>query len=253
VNSRSGLLTLALLASACAAPAELPDASAPAADAARPRVDARTAPEDGGPPDAGQASPDASPADAAEAGPDAGLDAALGADAAEEPDASAAVDAAQAAPDAALAGPDASEPDGGGILTWTDPSTGLEWLQTNVSGDLDWGGANNYCSDLGGGWRLPSLDEMRTTVRGCPGSEAGGGCPLGASCASSSCGTLAACLGCAAPGTGCLRDPAVLGACENYWSATLVSDDATAWSINFRYATFAPLELTTVLNFRCVR
>lgn len=74
-----------------------------------------------------------------------------------------------------------------------------------------------------------------------------------ATCAAVSCGT-SDCLGCGNPGpTGCYREPSFLGACEWFWSSTAAEDGVTAWSLNFKYASFAATDLVNALNFRCVR
>ena len=223
------------------------DAAAP--DAAPPDADGPIPPPDAGPPGL----------DAADATLEAPADATLEASDGGEADSGQAQDAAQEQPgddggrlDAAAARPDAevSVPDGGGTLTWTDSATGLEWTQTNGTGDLDQDGAARACSESGGGWRLPSIDELRTTVRGCPGSEAGGGCPVGAGCPSPACLTSAC--GCADLGAGCYRDPGFMGACEWFWSSTSAGGPV-AWALNFRNASFAASDVSLALNYRCVR
>jgi len=47
--------------------------------------------------------------------------------------------------------------------TVRDSKTGLEWAQRDNGHDINWKSARSYCSNLstaGGGWRLPSMDEL---------------------------------------------------------------------------------------------
>jgi len=80
--------------------------------------------------------------------------------------------------------------DGG--LTWVDPDTGIEW-QRPVFPDheehfANWLDAKAYCDGLVWGdpprddWRLPTISELRTLVRGCPGTMTGGSCAYTDAC-----------------------------------------------------------------------
>lgn len=47
--------------------------------------------------------------------------------------------------------------------TVRDSQTGLQWAQRDNGQDINWNNARSYCSNLstaGGGWRLPSMDEL---------------------------------------------------------------------------------------------
>lgn len=47
--------------------------------------------------------------------------------------------------------------------TVVDSKTGLQWAQRDNGQDINWNNARSYCSNLGtagGGWRLPSMDEL---------------------------------------------------------------------------------------------
>jgi hypothetical protein len=51
-------------------------------------------------------------------------------------------------------------------VTWTDPATGLVWTKEDNGSDVTWDQANDYCGNLrlaghSGGWRLPTIDELR--------------------------------------------------------------------------------------------
>ena len=64
---------------------------------------------------------------------------------------------------------------------YTDPSTGLTWSSVS-SNEMDWETAKRYCEDLteGGdsGWRLPTIDDLRTLIQNCSKTETSGSCAL---------------------------------------------------------------------------
>ena len=75
--------------------------------------------------------------------------------------------------------------------TWVDPKTYLMW--ENPMGNTGMGGtgishanAETYCNDLvlagHDDWRLPTIDELRTLVRGVSTTMTGGKCPTSESC-----------------------------------------------------------------------
>ena len=46
---------------------------------------------------------------------------------------------------------------------WKDPDSGLTWTCKDNGSDITWKQAKSYCSGLslaGGGWRLPTIDEL---------------------------------------------------------------------------------------------
>ncbi len=49
---------------------------------------------------------------------------------------------------------------GTGVLK--DTRTTLEWLQDDSGEDIDWSDAKSYCDGKRNGWRLPSLQELRS-------------------------------------------------------------------------------------------
>jgi hypothetical protein len=51
---------------------------------------------------------------------------------------------------------------GGGVIL--DATTGLEWQAMPSSTAMSWTAATAYCSGLGGGFRVPSLNELQTIV-----------------------------------------------------------------------------------------
>jgi len=64
---------------------------------------------------------------------------------------------------------------------WEDPVTGLCWQDPPRDSTGDGVGlysATQYCEGLGDGWRVPTIDELRSLVRGCAELETGGACGL---------------------------------------------------------------------------
>ena len=87
-----------------------------------------------------------------------------------------------------------------------DRTTNLLWQRSN-SDLMSWSTANGYCAqlDLGGysGWRLPTISELRTLIRGCPNTQSGGACGVTDTCISyKNCkeATGSACDGCSGLG-----------------------------------------------------
>lgn len=50
------------------------------------------------------------------------------------------------------------------IEAWTDPKTGLEWELNPPRERMAWQEAMDRCAALGDGWRLPTIEELRTIV-----------------------------------------------------------------------------------------
>ena len=60
------------------------------------------------------------------------------------------------------------------------------------SDEMDWNDAVSYCNNLTecgySDWRLPNINELRTLIKNCPGSQTGGSCAVkDPSCLSSDC------------------------------------------------------------------
>ncbi len=125
---------------------------------------------------------------------------------------------------------------------WLDPTTGILWEDPPMGGGYNsWDSAIAYCAALTlaghetGEWRMPTISELRTFVRGCPSIETGGSCGLTDTCIEGSC--LFDCPGCCCDGPGmggCYWDPAVDGLCTNYWSSSAPSvPPDLAWTLNY--------------------
>ena len=66
----------------------------------------------------------------------------------------------------------------------------LYWSKRSSNG-MNWQSAINYCQNLSEGgysdWRLPTISELRTTIKNCSGSQSGGSCRVSDSCLSGNC------------------------------------------------------------------
>ncbi|MBN1771314.1 MAG: DUF1566 domain-containing protein [Deltaproteobacteria bacterium] len=146
---------------------------------------------------------------------------------------------------------------------WYDPSTGRCWEDTASAERRDWRAATEYCDALSadglpaGSWRLPTISELRSLIRGCPSTETGGSCRVTDSCLAGSC-TSAACSACdylGGPGTdGCYWDVGVEGVCTWYWSSsTFAGSSYYAWVVDFYDGSVYSANKTNSRSVRCVR
>lgn len=121
--------------------------------------------------------------------------------------------------------------------------------------------AIDYCAllELAGetDWRLPTISELRTLIRGCPSTATGGSCGVTDDCATGRC-VGDPCDGCAddeGPADGCYwPEDALLGECVPHWSSTRPPDPYSLWYLDFRQGQIDSLwagEMWCVA--RCVR
>ena len=110
---------------------------------------------------------------------------------------------------------------------FTDPATSLEWQVTPAVESMDWESARIHCERLeldGGGWRLPSIGELRSLIRGCPATETGGPCQVTDECLSFDACETAECEGCVmdgGPAGGCYWPDELEGGCARFqWSSS---------------------------------
>lgn len=152
---------------------------------------------------------------------------------------------------------------------WPDTGSTLSWESTPSAETHAQADARFRCDGLvlGGhdDWRLPSVDELRSLIRGCPVTEPGGACPASdPSCLSSTADTCNtdACLGCSSAqnggpgGGGCYWDAALAGSCaEATWSRSVdtVVPASYSWVVFFDRAMVTAMENATELSARCVR
>lgn len=127
------------------------------------------------------------------------------------------------------------------VETYADPISGLYW-ELNPSSKTYWNfnDASVYCNTLTLGglsdWHLPSLDQLRSLLQGCPGLDLNGGCGIGDACASWDCWT-SACSPCSdggGPDEGCYRPESISGVCGPVWSGTHESSAVVYWYLDFR-------------------
>ncbi len=118
---------------------------------------------------------------------------------------------------------------------------GLVWQDPPAGDSMEWQDAIDYCDDLSldghSDWRLPSISELRSLIRGCPDTVTGGTCGVTDSCTDSSCWSQSNCWSCsgdAGPADGCYWPDEMEGPCRWYWSSSPVEDDGyEAWVVSF--------------------
>jgi hypothetical protein len=143
-----------------------------------------------------------------------------------------------------------------GLETWFDPASNLTWRVSPAPGSMAWQAANDYCSGIG--WRLPTIDELRTLIRGCTRTQPGGSCGLTSSCLTYPTCCDDNCSGCVAgggPEGGCYWPAEITGTCSWYWSSSEAEGYPSfdAWGVDFGNGSLnnsASLDPTSV---RCVR
>jgi hypothetical protein len=173
--------------------------------------------------------------------------------------------------------------------SWKDSTSGLCWQDPPSASTMNWYVAagiyhssdnpttSNYCSALGGRWRLPTISELRSLFQSgdataCEpiewdmrwtSAEPGycgvwddclsfSGCYESSTCYPSGCGTLEG------PGTGgCYWDAALSGPCDWYWASSEVQDFPfpLAWFVDFagENVFVDGYEQNVPLDVRCVR
>jgi formylglycine-generating enzyme required for sulfatase activity len=144
-------------------------------------------------------------------------------------------------------------PSGG---AWYDSSSNLTWQVCAASSEMSWQAAIAYCALLGGAWRLPTISELRSLIRGNSFTQTGGSCHVTDSCRGSGC-CNADCQGNAymsGPDYGCYRPGQIDGDCTSFcWSVTSVSDyPAKAWGVYFSNGGVEDYEKAFTASVRCV-
>jgi len=145
----------------------------------------------------------------------------------------------------------------GSGMAWTDPATGLMWQQKGA-GPGTHAQAETHCNNLilasHDDWRLPTLDELRTLVRGCAATFTGGSCIIPPTKPEDS----QSCVGCSengGPAAGCYWPTELAGpfasVCGAYWSSTLAPNGA--YRLSFSQAMITSGSLTHSAYRRCVR
>jgi hypothetical protein len=124
----------------------------------------------------------------------------------------------------------------------TDANSGLMWTQEPAN--TGWGVVTSFdllssataCDDVADGgfddWRVPTIDELRTLIRGCPQNGAGGACAISEGCADVSCAG-AECVECSVGGSDAVADPCdacggfVTGDCA--WCEPMAGPGLNGW------------------------
>ena len=136
----------------------------------------------------------------------------------------------------------------------------LYWSKRSAQ-EMNWNAAVKYCENLSEGgysdWRLPNIDELRTTIKNCSKTETGGECKVSerSGCLSSSCWN---------PKGFCYCDYkennggyySKLGDPDSVWlwsSSTSVNNTYYAWNVGFYNGDVSDTSKTVNLYVRCVR
>jgi len=143
--------------------------------------------------------------------------------------------------------------------TWTDPITGLTWENPPMWEEYD---PDTNCENLsldGGGWRIPTITELRSLIRGCPGTQTGGNCNVEeGGCmmlSEQECSPNDSCSGCAStegPTNGCYWRNEMIGECGFYWSSDW-SSPISFWCVNFEDGSVCSRGWDKHFPTRCVR
>jgi len=121
---------------------------------------------------------------------------------------------------------------------WIDPSSGLTWQNPPSEKKLNWSDAKKYCSylELGGysDWRLPTISELRSLIRGCPQNQTGGSCRVTDRCLSFRL-CHERCDACGYKYGKCYWPSVLKGDCTYFWSSSAVVDLGHAWYVGFNF------------------
>ena len=147
--------------------------------------------------------------------------------------------------------------------TWIAPATGLMWQEQGESNNghgFSWQQAKDYCTNLNLGgysdWRLPTISELRSLIRGCSDTVTGGACGVtddclnGDKCWNNSCVTCDEGKG---PSNGCYWPNNLQGECGGYWSASTPEDVSACLVVFSNGAISSAVKANTFNYVRCVR
>lgn len=148
---------------------------------------------------------------------------------------------------------------------WTDPTSGLFWIDPSADTNMPQQDAIDFCDQLvldgKDDWRLPTLDELRSLIRGCPDTESGGRCQLGEGSGYDDLKseTNAPCNGCEKnegphADTGGYYDSELGGLSSYYWSSSEdVDRSGYAWNIFFVEGAITSKMADRLFQVRCCR
>ncbi len=143
---------------------------------------------------------------------------------------------------------------------WLDEESGLCWEKVAIDYDVLFVEAELFCGSMTTNgyhdWRLPTIDEQRTLVVGCPPIEEGGSC--GVHDGSSDPDYLYGCDGCGyleGPNDGYYLRPELDGTCDKgVWTSSRKDGTSrTYWSISFANGSINSRGPMNSGQIRCVR
>jgi hypothetical protein len=146
-------------------------------------------------------------------------------------------------------------------VTWPDSASALTWQNppaTSAADDMmSRDDAQAYCAQLslGGaaGWRLPSVDELRSLLRNSAATAPSGGCGVRSGCLGSSCRNDD-CDGTDSGVASCRWPDALTGKCGAYWTSSPTSDaPGRAWLLSFYDGSVHDGDASDYNYVRCVR
>jgi hypothetical protein len=138
---------------------------------------------------------------------------------------------------------------------------GVRSIGADTGGPMYGADAKAHCAGLsldGSGWHLPTISELRTLIRGCPGTVTGGACGVTDECLDLSCIDEGGCTDCSSgngPADGCYWPDEIQGTCSWYRSSSPVEDaDGNAWHVSFDYGyVVSNVVYGAAGHVRCVR
>ncbi len=142
---------------------------------------------------------------------------------------------------------------------------GLIWQDPPSDTTMTWSQANYYCQEQaqgGGGWRLPTVSEARSLIRGCATTETGGSCGVDDGCIEFSCWTESCGGTCefmngpdVGEDAGCYRPEEMSGVCGWSWTASSFEHEAEqkAWAVLYHYGWVDAGAKTRTFYVRCVK
>ncbi len=127
-----------------------------------------------------------------------------------------------------------------------------------ASSTMSWSDAIDYCNNLTAcgysDWHLPNINELRTLIKNCPGSQTGGSCAVkDPGCLSSDCWSEDCYCEYRENNGGYYSK---LGDDDNVWlwsSSTNSDSTGSAWRVNFYYGSVGSNSKSYDLIVRCVR
>ncbi len=149
---------------------------------------------------------------------------------------------------------------------WYDSTSCLCWENPHPYGYWDWHESKEYCDELGDGWRMPTIDELRTLLRiedgssDCAKNLPGGSCGVtDPTCLKDECkDDCGECQSHDGPGFGgCFLDEAfseIEDNCDHRWSSSQRSGHPRyAWFVDFVKGRVTWSRKIGYNNVRCVR